>query len=129
VGKFHVGDRWADQWGREWFVYLVAEDGLTHAIKDGETRVFHEQELDPNYATLTRLISSERWIPFAEMMPDEPANGDSKRLVICSESHQMLLLKGLHGKWTHSESGIPAELSQALIRWSWRYLQPPEASC
>lgn len=135
VNRFHVGDRWADEDGDEWIVFAVSDDRTTcRAV------LLEEQFVNASFLSdgkciddgwtlvLTRLISSERWIPFAEMMPEPPGKGNSKRLVICSESHQMLLLEELHGKWTHSESGIPAELSQALILWSWRYLLPPEAS-
>lgn len=133
--KFHVGDRWADQWDVE---HLIVAVGYTHGQAfpldgSGELHYFSlgtgEFERSPEKARLTRLISSERWIPFAEMMPEAPMEGDKRRLLLGFTTGQILLCKELGGSWSHVESGARVGLDTARNMCAFlRYLTPPEAS-
>ena len=126
VSKFHVGDRWADNIDDEWWLYyddiseglrgVRTRDGVSHWFVDGKNKLYS--------VTLTRLISSERWIPSAEMMP-EAAPGD-RRVVVAFG-------KGVVPMWSYmSDPQLPAflaEVEKSGVYTHWRFLQPPEASC
>jgi hypothetical protein len=83
VGEFHVGDRWVDNIDDEWWLYhddvteglrgIRVRDGVSHWFIDGKNKLYS--------VTLTRLISSERWIPFAEMMPDD-AHQETRTILV-----------------------------------------------
>ena len=136
MSKYHVGDRWADQNGDEWLVYSVKETHIfAGQTSRGTTCVFFT---DPGCIDrLTRLISSERWIPFAEMMPDDAhqetrtiivrdptrkADADRERLVVPVSDDQFDL-----GCWleSHQDDGIEDMIAHGYSEW--KYLTPPEA--
>jgi hypothetical protein len=139
VGKFHVGDRWADQFGVEWFVFLYsASSGHIWAIAPFHLLPlqFHRDEgyclglCDGKTPELTRLISSERWIPFAEMMPAPPQPGE-KRVVVAyvEDEEDPYLFRVCGGQWVASDEFADWSLSELTPDGAhWRYLQPPEAS-
>lgn len=135
--KFHVGDRWADQWDNPWMVvHHWADRGEIAAINrlgsvvlfDGKTGV---DKFAVPRTTLTRLISSERWIPFAEMMPEPPTEGE-KRIVVAyvEDEEDPYLFRVRGGQWVASDEIADWSLSELNPDGAhWRYLQPPEASC
>jgi hypothetical protein len=80
---------------------------------------------------LTRLISSERWIPFAEMMPEPPQPGE-KRVVVAyvEDEEDPYLFRVRGGQWVASDELADWSLSALTPDGAhWRYLTPPEASC
>jgi len=86
--------------------------------------------------TLTRLISSERWIPFAEMMPEFPKEGDTRMLVIMPHGapEQTIALacqdfpEDNHRVWADRGGTSLGQFLAGISRTEfthWRYLQPP----
>jgi hypothetical protein len=119
--KFHVGDRWADVIENQWLVTCVDGDGDCNAVRttDGLSIWF---SADDESVPLKRLISSERWIPFAEMMPEVIPADD--RVVVA-------IGKGVVPMWSYmSDPSLPgfiAKVTQYGEYTHWRYLTPPEA--
>jgi hypothetical protein len=128
VGKFHVGDRWADQAGDEWFVYRVSTENAYAVHSGGATTVFtYGRSLSG--PVLTRLISSERWIPFAEMIPEKPQAGE-KRIVVAyvEDEEDPYLFRVRGGQWVASDEIADWSLSELTPDGAhWRYILPPEA--
>lgn len=139
MAKFHVGDRWADQDGDEWLVFAVhgtvisagSQSGSEGALS-GSFAVFFD---DPDSLDrLTRLISSERWIPFAEMMPEHTAPGDKRALLASRVGFEPYILSrtGTDAQWVcwrdrdETDYDTLAELIADGVT-HWRYLLPPEA--
>ncbi len=137
MGKFHVGDRWADDDGDEWLVFATSDDRTTcRAVLLGEKFVNAEFRTDGKCITdgwtlfLTRLISSERWIPFAEMMPETP-RASKKRVVVAyvEDEEDPYLFCARNGQWIASDEIAEWSLSELTPDGAhWRYLTPPEAS-
>jgi hypothetical protein len=132
VGKFHVGDRWADEDGCEWFVYRVSTENV-YAVDSGGVTVVFTYGRSMSGLVLTRLISSERWIPFAEMMPEAPETVGKRRLVVCDHHGEMMFLVPMlrepaaTNTWRCLEFPFGITFT-ANCGWTWKYLQPPEAS-
>jgi hypothetical protein len=138
VAKYHVGDRWADQDGDEWFVYRVSTENV-YAVDSGGVTVVFTYVRSMSGLVLTRLISSERWIPFAEHGPDEPEPNERRSILIRDP-----LLHHVEGRericiphddndsgrvrWfeSHLDSTIDEMIDDGYSEW--RYLLPPEAS-
>lgn len=102
--RFHVGDRWADQRGDEWWLYQLDTDGEVRGVRvsDGVSHWFRDGRNNLYKLELTRLISSERGIPFVEMLPDAT-----------HESKQDL---AEFGRLLHECDGRRREARQLLIR-------------
>jgi hypothetical protein len=139
VGKFHVGDRWADQFGDEWFIYgtepkagaVMALCQATYMHKSfnsgGVQTVFGDKTWD-NVPRLTRLISSERWIPFAEMMPEPPTKDDDRVMVIYRKAYATQMLEAYGQSW-QDIGGRTLNTWFGTYKYThWKYIQPPEAS-
>lgn len=140
--KFHVGDRWADQWDGEWWVYDVSSE-WAHAIdSDGESSMFSQETGERHENTiigaerrcLTRLISSERWIPFVEMMPEHTVPGDKRALLASRVGFEPYILSrtGTEARWIcwRNRDETDYDTLDGLIVdgvTHWKYLQPPEA--
>jgi hypothetical protein len=81
---------------------------------------------------LTRLISSERWIPFAEMMPESPAKGEQRCLLASRVGFEPYVLSPTKERiWVlnpgEDRSVVLSELIEEGVT-HWRYLTPPEAT-
>jgi hypothetical protein len=138
VGKFHVGDRWADQVGREWLV-VRTHGPLWRAVLQGPWEytcaLFNSEGLSSGDGSvcLTRLISSERWIPFEEMMPEPPVKGDQRKFLALpdwdAEDVDIIDVYEASGKTWRDRHSIPLNLDAPQSDYThWRYIQPPEAS-
>lgn len=128
--KFHVGDRWADQDGCEWLLFWTnGEDEVRACNKIGRVEIFRYGR-SLSGVVLTRLISSERWIPFAEMMPEEPVlDKESRSLLIYRKATDVQVLDAFGNVW-HDVGGRTLKTWVTLHRFThWRYLLTPEASC
>lgn len=73
-------------------------------------------------------ISSERWIPFAEMMPEPPTEGDSRILVLYLKNDYAQMLEAREEDWEDTSGYSLEELLLETDFTHWKYLQPPEAS-
>lgn len=145
MNNFHVGDRWADEDGDEWLVFATSDDRTTcRAVLLGEKFVNAEFRTDGKCITdgwtlfLTRLISSERWIPFAEMLPDSADDRPGQMLVVEYATNTPSLFISSEGdegwfewreRWGDNgyERLTPSDMRD-IGGTHWRYLTPPEAS-
>lgn len=147
MGKFHVGDRWSDGKGDEWLIYLASQERYevrAFCVKSerqpmlGMSRSFDMEGhiLWRDEVSLTRLISSERWIPFTEMMPEHTAPGDKRALLASRVGFEPYILSRTEteGCWVcwRDRNETDCDTLDKLISEGvthWRYITPPEASC
>lgn len=141
--KFHVGDRWEDQHGGVWIVVGSATTSVTAAlIHSKHTRLEMFGPIDGNSAEtglrLTRLISSERWVPFAEMLPDSADDRPGQMLVVeyATDTPSLFISRERDEgrfewceRWGDNgyERLTPSDM-RAIGGTHWRYLTPPESS-
>lgn len=132
MSKFHVGDRWLDDHGREWVIGDIIGTNRAISAGHGTMRTFDQNGCHKlSGSRLVRLVSSERWIPFTEMMPEPPAEGDKRYLLLGSTDDpepEWIRFSEAESAWDDGYGNGPEEWTEDGRCDVWRYIQPPEAT-